>query len=84
MRNTMARISQLLWTGYEIELDPQGASVNTVQLGELDLDSLALLSFLADIEREFRLRSEELAQIARRDCTFGSLSALCRTAAMRI
>ena len=83
MKDTIARIAQLLTTRYQVALDPTSASFTALQLRELDLDSLSLLSFLADVEREFRLRMEELEQIARRDCTLGRLSALCRTANAR-
>jgi len=83
MKDTIAQIALLLMTRYQVAVDPSSASFKTTRLGELDLDSLSLLSFLADIEREFRLCWEELEQIARRDCTLGRLSTLCGVANRR-
>lgn len=83
MRHISARIVDLLKADYQLEVDATSASFRSVRLRDLDLDSLSLLSFLADLEREFRLRLPELEQIARRDCTLGSLSELCRRATAR-
>jgi len=78
-----ARIAGLLSQRYQIDVARLGPRLVTTRLGELDLDSLSLLSFLSDVEQEFQLRLEELEQIAHRECTLGKLIALCRSAAAR-
>lgn len=76
---TRARIIDILETRYRLEVEPS----RHTHLGELDLDSMSLLGFLVELEREFKLHLDELRAIARRDCRMDYLIELCHLASLR-
>jgi hypothetical protein len=81
-RDLRSRIAQLL-TRHGADAAALALDFACVTLADLDLDSLSLLAFLSDLEREFGLDLAALRGLARRDCRLGELLTACRAAYAR-
>jgi len=74
------RIVRMLVDQYQVEIGRIGTTLAGARLADLALDSLSLLSFLAELEEEFGLNLDELRSIARRECPMRELIDVCENA----
>jgi acyl carrier protein len=75
-----SRINALLASECGLDTAALGTDLGELELGDLHVSSLALLSLLTQLEDEFRLTLDELRRLARAECSMRELFAVCRVA----